>query len=122
MRSCLEKSGIFLLFLGAGLGSAHGAALSGVVTEEAVPLARVEVLLVNAGNNVVQENGYSDATGRFRFSVKPGVFNLGAFRSGYATNWTKGIRVGESDVSLNIELTPEAFAEEDDSSVSEDCD
>ena len=122
MRNRLDKTGMLLVLLGSGLGSAHSAALSGVVTEEGVPLTRVEMLLVDAENNVVQDNAYSDANGGFSFSVEPGVFNLGAFRDGYAVNWRKGIEVGEADVSLQIELTPEAFAEEPDSSVSEDCD
>lgn len=122
MRNRLDKTVVFFVLLGAGQGLAHGAALSGLVTEEGVPLSRVEVVLVNAANNVIQDNTYSDETGGFHFSVKQGVFNLGAFRSGYAGNWTKSILVREADVSVQIELTPEVFAEEPDASVSEDCD
>ena len=112
---------IFLL-MQAGYGAAYGGDLSGVVEEEGAPLAQVEILLVNTETRVVLDNTLSDANGRFRFSVESGVFDLGAFRTGYSAIWTKNVAMGEADQFIRMELIPEAFSEEPDTDISEDCD
>ncbi len=101
---------------------AHGTVLSGVVADVGEAVAKAEVMLVNANSNVILDSAYTNSRGAFRFAVKPGVFNIGTFKPDHATVWTKGVVVREADVSIRIELTPEAFAEDPSSSSEEDCD
>ncbi len=101
---------------------AHGATLSGVVTEEGEPVAEAEVKLVNADNRVILKNVSTGVEGSFRFTVKPGVFDILVFKAQYANAWTRGIMVGEADVFRQIDLIPKAFVGNEDSVTSDDCD
>ena len=101
---------------------AHGAMLAGIVTEEGEPVAEAEVKLVNSENRVVLRNVTTDAEGTFRFTVKPGVFDILVFKTQYANTWTKGISVGDGDVFQAIELIPKVFAGDEDTGTSDDCD
>lgn len=111
----------FLLSLWPWTGTVQGAVLSGVVVDVGEPVAKAEVMLVNGKNNAILDSAYTDAEGRFRFTVKPGVFNIGTFKSDHATAWRKGIVVQDVDVSVRIELTPNAFLEESSSLSEGDC-
>lgn len=104
--------------------AAHGATLAGVVADEGEIVVGAEVILVNASNNVLLGSTYTDRGGAFTFAVDPGIFNVGIFRAEYSTAWSKNVKVGDTDVLLQIELTPEAFSESSSSatsSSSDDC-
>ncbi len=101
---------------------AHGATLSGAVTEQGEPVAEAEVKLVDADNRVILRSTSTRADGTFRFTVKPGTYDILVFKTQYANAWTRGITVGEADVARQIELTPKAFLENDDAGTSDDCD
>ncbi|MEW8506465.1 MAG: carboxypeptidase-like regulatory domain-containing protein [Candidatus Thiodiazotropha sp.] len=100
-------------------GSVLAVTLSGIVMEEATALADVEVMLVNKHNGVVVDRGYTDADGAFRFTVKPGIYDVGAFKFEYVTDWNRGISIQGENTSIEIELEPAAFSEAAPSSV--DC-
>lgn len=96
----------------AGYSPARAAAISGVVAEaEGEPVAKAEVMLMNADNRVILRKDYTDSRGAFRFAVKPGVFKIGAFKPTYSTAWIEGVAVRDADVSIRVELEPEAFVE-----------
>ncbi|MCU7882742.1 MAG: carboxypeptidase-like regulatory domain-containing protein [Candidatus Thiodiazotropha sp. (ex Lucinoma annulata)] len=95
-----------------------GATLSGIVHEASEALSDVEVMLVNAENGVVLHRAYTDKAGNFSFTVDTGSYNVGAFKHEYTNSWQKNISVKDSDVSVRIELVPEAFTGE---SSSDDC-
>ncbi|MCU7928695.1 MAG: carboxypeptidase regulatory-like domain-containing protein [Candidatus Thiodiazotropha sp. (ex Dulcina madagascariensis)] len=101
-------------------GPILGVTLSGFVLEGATALSGVEIMLVNAHDGVIVNRDYTNKTGSFRFSVKPGVYDIGAFKHEYATGWNRGVSVKEANVSIQIELEPEAFSEEP-LSTSGDC-
>ena len=87
------------------------AGLSGKVTDEGEPLPMAEVLLIDADSNVLLGSLFSDADGKFYFSVAGGRYHLNAAREGYADGWMRDIEVGKTDVVQDMELLPEAFAE-----------
>ncbi len=93
-----------LVFLWAWYGSARGTVLSGVVAEVGETVAKAEVMLVNASNNIVLGSAYTDSRGTFRFAVKPGVFNTGTFKPDHVTVWSQGVVVRDTDISIRIEL------------------
>ncbi|MCM8856127.1 MAG: carboxypeptidase-like regulatory domain-containing protein [Candidatus Thiodiazotropha sp.] len=99
-------------------GMLFGATLSGVVQEASEALSDVEVMLVSAESGVVLHRAYTDKTGEFSFTVDTGSYNIGAFKHEYANSWRKNIVVKESNVSVQIELVPEAFTDEPSS---DDC-
>ncbi|MCU7829104.1 MAG: carboxypeptidase-like regulatory domain-containing protein [Candidatus Thiodiazotropha sp. (ex Myrtea sp. 'scaly one' KF741663)] len=108
---------LFLLLISCH-GMLFGATLSGTVHEASDALSDVEVMLVNAESGVVLHRAYTDKTGEFSFTVDTGSYNVGAFKHEYANSWRKNISVEDSNVSVQIELEPEAFTEE---SSSDDC-
>ncbi len=114
----------FLLFLGVVMllwfSAAEAASLSGRVTDEGEPLPLAEVSLVNAASHILQGNLFSDADGRFHFSVPAGRYHLSVEKEEYANADVRDIVVEQADVVQNIELLPEVFAEQEASS--EDCD
>ena len=92
------------------------AGLSGKVMDEGEPLPMAEVLLIDADSNVLLGSLFSDADGKFYFSVAGGRYHLNAAREGYADGWMRDIEVGKADVVQDIELLPEAFAESEETS------
>ncbi|RLJ20487.1 hypothetical protein DJ031_05525 [bacterium endosymbiont of Escarpia laminata] len=120
MSTLLQQAPFFLLLLLFWQSPALGLTLSGVVIDDEETVAGVEIMLTDASNNVVLDSLYTNRKGAFRFSVKPGIFNVGAFKDEYAVNWSRGVAVKDTDISIRIEFTPEAFAD-DPLSVSDDC-
>jgi hypothetical protein len=100
----------------------HAATLSGVVSDGDERLAKVEIILVDADSRITLGSVYTGADGRFRFTVERGSFDVGAFKSGYSSRWTRKVRVGADDVSIGVELENEAFAEDHSGSAEDDCD
>ncbi|MCU7877210.1 MAG: carboxypeptidase-like regulatory domain-containing protein [Candidatus Thiodiazotropha sp. (ex Lucinoma borealis)] len=118
MQALRRYSYTLFLLLISWHGMLFGATLSGIVQEATDPLSDVEVMLVNAESGVVLHRAYTDKTGEFSFAVDTGSYNVGAFKHEYANNWQKNISVKDSNVSVRIELEPEAFTDE---SSSDDC-
>ena len=102
--------------------TARGATLAGAVTEQGEPVTEAEVKLVDADNRVILRNTTTRADGTFRFTVKPGTYDILVFKSQYANAWSRGVTVGEADVARQIELTPKAFLENDEADTADDCD
>ncbi|MEW8028050.1 MAG: carboxypeptidase regulatory-like domain-containing protein [Candidatus Thiodiazotropha sp.] len=100
--------------------SINSATLSGQVLEESTALSDVEVMLVNADSGVIKSRDYTDKNGAFQFTVKPGVYDVGAFKFDYTTGWNRGISVQQESTSIEIILEPAVFSEESSSS-SDDC-
>lgn len=109
---------ILFLLLISWHGMLFGATLSGIVHEASEALSDVEVMLVNAENGVVLHRAYTEKAGNFSFTVDTGSYNVGAFKHEYANSWRKNVSVKDSDVSVQIELVPEAFTDEPSS---DDC-
>ncbi|MBL3527140.1 MAG: carboxypeptidase regulatory-like domain-containing protein [gamma proteobacterium endosymbiont of Lamellibrachia anaximandri] len=120
MSTMPQRTPFILLLLLFWQGPVLGFTLSGVVMDDEETVADVEIMLTDASNNVVLDSVYTNRKGAFRFSVKPGIFNIGAFKNEYAVVWTRGVAVKETDLSIRIEITPKAFAE-DPLSTSDDC-
>ncbi|WP_029134798.1 carboxypeptidase-like regulatory domain-containing protein [Sedimenticola selenatireducens] len=99
----------------------QAATLSGVVADEDERLAKVEIILVDADSRITLGSVYTGADGQFRFTVERGKFDVGAFKSGYVSRWTRGIGVGADDVAIEIGLVNEAFAEDHSGSAEDDC-
>lgn len=102
---------LFLLAIQVWYVPAHAATITGIVSEENEPVEKAEIMLVNADTKGVIKRVYSTADGAFQFTVDPGRFNVGVFKSEYTTAWVKGITVQLDDVSIRVELVNEAFAE-----------
>lgn len=100
---------------------AQAATIDGIVAEQGKPVADAELMLVNADTSQIIKSLYSAADGRFRFSVKPGNYNVGALKSGYTMVWNKGIAIKHSDITLSIELVDQAFADGPLKTTSGDC-
>ena len=100
----------------------YGFMLSGLVSEADEPVDNAEILLINAKNRVVLKSDYTDPNGAFRFSVKPGVYNVATYKADYATVKKKGVIVRDKDVVIRIELVPKAFVEDAEPNPEEDCD
>ncbi|RDH84166.1 MAG: hypothetical protein DIZ78_13075 [endosymbiont of Escarpia spicata] len=120
MYTLSQRAPFFLLLLLFWQGPALGLSLSGVVMDDEETVAGVEVMLTDASNNVVLDSVDTNRKGVFRFSVKPGIFNIGAFKNEYTVVWSRGVAVKDTDISIRIEITPKAFAE-DPLSTSDDC-
>ncbi len=120
MSTLPHRTPFILLLLLFWLSPALGLTLSGVVMDDEETVADVEIMLTDASNNVVLDSVDTNRKGAFRFSVKPGIFNIGAFKNEYATVWTRGVAVTDTDISIRIEIMPKAFAE-DPLSTSDDC-
>lgn len=118
MQAIVRHSYILFLLLISWHGMLFGATLSGTVHEASDALSDVEVMLVSAESGVVLHRAYTDKTGEFSFSVDTGSYNVGAFKHEYANSWRKDVSVKDSNVSVQIELVPEAFTDE---SSSDDC-
>ena len=124
--SALKKitpPGFIILVLLFWNGSLFGSSLFlyGVVAEDDSPVPDVEVMLANQADGVILNRKYTDSSGKFRFPVRPGVYKVGAFKDDYSVEWRKDVLVDKVDVTLKMELQPEAFAEEH-TSESDDCD
>ncbi|MEW8000870.1 MAG: carboxypeptidase-like regulatory domain-containing protein [Candidatus Thiodiazotropha endolucinida] len=92
--------------------SINSTTLSGRVLEESTALSDVEVMLVNTDSGVIENRDYTDKNGAFQFTVKPGVYDVGAFKFDYATVWNRGVTVQQDNTSIEIRLEPAAFSEE----------
>ena len=95
--------------------------LSGIVVEEGKGINGAEVMLVDAKTSVLLSSKFSDKSGAFHFPVIPGLFDIGVFKSEYATVWTRGVEIKEIDAAIQVELVPSAFVE-DAQEDSDDCD
>ncbi len=105
------RLGLLVILTGMLPGYASAATLSGSVADEGEAIGQVEIVLVNTANSVVLDKTRSMPDGSFSFSVEPGRFKVGAFKSDYTTVWLKGIDVDTDDVEIRIELEPKVFAD-----------
>ena len=112
---------LFLIMLSSWHSTTLATTLSGIVTEEGKGVSGAEVLLVDEKTSILLASKFSDKSGAFLFPVIPGLFDIGVFKSDYATVWTRGVEIKEIDAAIQVELVPSAFvegAQED----SDDCD
>lgn len=101
---------------------AIAANLSGRVMDEGEPIAEAQVMLMTEENNILVKKSYTNEKGEYRFSVSAGTYKLMSLKDEYATTWVKDIDVFDEDVAIDIQLTPEAFVENKQSTSSGDCD
>lgn len=101
---------------------ANAANLSGRVMDEGEPVAQAHVILMRDENNVIVDKSDTNDKGEYRFSVTAGSYKLMSFKEEYATAWVKDISVSDNDVPVDIQLTPEVFVENGQSTSSDDCD
>lgn len=113
-----------LLFctLAFGYLSASAANLSGRVMDEGEPVAHAHVTLLSAENNIVVDKRDTNDKGEYRFSVSAGTYKLMSLKEDYATTWVKDISISDEDVAVDIQLTPEVFVENGQTTNSSDCD
>ena len=115
LRVCLMLS---VVYPGA---AAMAETLSGVVRDEGEPVAKAEVILVNAATKVVQRSVLADDQGRFVFDVAPGVYNLRVAKDDYALAIVKGIDINRHSKEVVVSLQLVVFAEEGAVPAEEDC-
>ncbi|MEJ1364158.1 MAG: carboxypeptidase-like regulatory domain-containing protein [Candidatus Sedimenticola sp. (ex Thyasira tokunagai)] len=113
--------GILSFLLGLYWSTASfGAVLSGVVSDEIGGLDEVEVMLIDAASGVVVDRYYTDSTGAYQFTLKPGNYKLGATKEEYPTIWIKGVSVGDKDVAADIEMRLNPYSSEGEDVADED--
>jgi uncharacterized membrane protein len=104
------------------LAGVQAASLSGVVLDEGEPVAMAEVILVDARNRAVLNEAFTNGQGHFRFAVQDGTYSLRISKEGYAFKTVKHLQLAGKDMSIKVELTLAAFADDASSGASDDCD
>lgn len=121
MRTLVKAMSYLLAPMLLWLAPAQAAIIVGTVAELGKSVTEAEITLVNADNSTIIKSVYSTADGSFRFTVKPGTYNVGVVKPGYVAVWNKGIAVNDSDVTLSIELVDKAFADGPPKAAGGDC-
>ncbi|HFD33010.1 MAG TPA: carboxypeptidase regulatory-like domain-containing protein [Gammaproteobacteria bacterium] len=90
------------------------------VTDENEPVAMAEIVLINAKTRLVINNDFTDKSGVYRFSVKPGQYKVIVSKETFSDVTIKNIIMNNKRISKSVELIPSAFNEDNPSS--DDCD
>lgn len=89
------------------------------VTDENAPVAMAEVILINSKTRNPVNSDFTNKSGIYRYSVKPGLYDVIVSKEQFSDITIKNIKVKKSNVKKNVELIPAAFSKEEDSS--DDC-
>lgn len=87
----------------------QAATIAGLITSDEAPVVQAEVTLVRAGDSVVVKTVQTDIRGGYRFTVQSGAYRLRASKLEYADEWVNDIAVTDTDVTVNVGMTPQVF-------------
>jgi len=92
------------------------------VTDENEPVAMAEIILINAKTSLVTNNGLTNKSGIYRYSVKPGLYKVIVSKDEFSDITIKDIKIKNSNINKKVELIPQAFATDKKASSDDDCD
>ncbi len=92
------------------------------VTDENEPVPMTEIILIDAKNSLITNNGFTNKLGIYRYSVKPGLYKVIVTKEEFSDVTIRDIKIKNSNINKTVELIPRAFDTDKEASSDDDCD
>lgn len=92
------------------------------VTDENEPVPMTEIVLIDSKTSLLINNGLTNKSGIYRYSVKPGLYKVIVSKDEFSDVTIKDIKIKNSNIKKIVELIPRAFDKEGKASSDDDCD
>ena len=93
------------------------------VTDEGNSVPMAEIILFDSKTRVMLNNNFTNKSGIYQYTVKPGLYEIKVIKDSFSTVTIKDIEVKNSNVKKVVALVPQAFSTEEKPEKPEDeCD
>ena len=116
MKSSIKCIYILLLIMTFSPAITFAAEIIIKVTDENEPVVMAEIILINSTTRNPINSDFTNKSGVYRYSVKPGIYDVIVSKETFSNVTIKNIDINKSNVKKNVALIPAAFSKEEDSS------